>query len=155
MRFHCLGIPHTITNKDYVACPFTQKVLNFCKMMNSRGHYIIHYGHEDSDVICNEHVTVTTNKDLEISYSDYDWKKGHFKFSLDDHAHKTFNTNAILEIKSRKQKNDFLLAFWGYGVKHVCDAHSDLIVVEPGIGYSEGYFAPYKIFESYALYHAY
>ena len=40
--------------------------------MSARGHYIIHYGHEDSDVICNEHVWVITNEDWKIAYGDYD-----------------------------------------------------------------------------------
>ena len=49
---------------------------------------------------------------------------------------------------------DFILPFWGAGVRPICDAHDDLIVVEPGIGYAEGFWAKWKIFESYALYHA-
>ena len=155
MRFHVLGVPHTVTSKDYNACAFTQKVWKFGKMMAARGHEIIHYGHEDSDISCSEHVTVVTNKDLKKAYGSHDWKKNFFKYDVNDHAYQTFYANAIREIGLRKQKNDFILPFWGSGVRPVCDAHPDLITVEPGIGYSGGHWARYKIFESYAIYHAY
>lgn len=156
MRFHILGLPHTVTSKEFNACAYTQKVVKFGKMMTERGHEVIHYGHEDSDLICTEHVTVLTNSDFNISYGTHDWRKNFFKFDTNDHAYQTFFKNAIREIGKRKQKNDFILPFWGSGVKPVCDAHEhDTIVVEPGIGYAGGHWARWKIWESYAIMHAY
>ena len=155
MRFHCLGVPHTVSNADYVACAYTQKVVKFCKMMKARGHHVIHYGHEDSVVECDEHVTVLTNEDFDRVYGHHDYKKSFFKFDVNDEVYTTFYKNSIEAIAVRKEKHDFILPFWGSGVRPVCDAHQDLICVEPGIGYAGGHWARWKVFESYAIYHAY
>jgi glycosyltransferase involved in cell wall biosynthesis len=153
MRFHVLAVPHTVTNKQFVACAFTQKVLKFCEMMTRRGHTVIHYGHPDSEVVCTEHVNVITRETYTRVYGNYDWKVQNFKFDLRDDAYQEYNAVAIREIRARQQPNDFVLAFWGQGNKAICDALSDMKVVEPGIGYSQA-FAPYRIYESYALMHA-
>jgi glycosyltransferase involved in cell wall biosynthesis len=155
MRFHALGLPHTVSSKDFNACAYTQKVVKFGKMMTNLGHEVIHYGHEDSDLQCTEHVSVLTNEDFEKSYGSHDWRSKFFKFNTGDHAYQTFYKNTIAEISKRKQKHDFILPFWGSGVRPICDAHPDLICVEPGIGYAGGHWARWKVFESYAIYHAY
>lgn len=154
-RFHVLGVPHTVSSKEFVACAFTQKVVKFCEMMLPRGHEIIHYGHEESQVECTEHVTVITNDVWQKVYGSHDWRKTFFKYDANDDAYQTFIKNTITEIQKRKQPKDFILAFWGNPMKPICDAHSDLIIVEPGIGYAWGHFAPFKVFESYAMHSAY
>ena len=96
-RFHCLGIPHTVTSDEYVSCAFTQKVLKFCNMMSDRGHHIIHYGSEGSNVKCDENVVLVTLDDLSNCYGDK-WKTDLYDYSMDDAVNKKFVKNAILEI---------------------------------------------------------
>lgn len=154
-RIHVLGLPHTVTNDEFVACAYTQKALKFCKMMKGRGHTVYHYGHEDSKTMADEDVTVITNEVWDRVYGTHDYKSKFFKYSLQDEAYQTFYKNTIKEIEKRKKPGDIILPFWGAGVRPICDAHSDLITIEPGIGYAGGHWAKYKIFESYAIYHAY
>lgn len=152
IRLHVLSVPHTASTKEYTVCAFTQKVINFCKMYKDMGMHVIHYGRDDSDVICDEHVTVTTRALNEKVYGIYDWKNQGLKYNQQDEVFKTFNENCIKEIEKRKQPHDIILCFFGLAQKPVCDAHSDLICVEPSIGYPSS-FAPYKVYESYAVMH--
>jgi glycosyltransferase involved in cell wall biosynthesis len=152
MRFHVLALPHTVTTKEYLSCAYSQKVLKFCMMMKKLGHTVYHYGHEESQVECDEHITVTDNTVLQEAYGGYDWKKEFFRHSIDDHANREFERRAIPEVAKRKQPGDFLLCFWGSGHAEIAKAHSDMIIVEPGIGYgSSGSFAQFKVFESHAI----
>ncbi len=154
MLFHCLGLPHTISNSDYVACAYTQKVVKFIKMMSARGHTCIHYGHPDSVVDC-ENVPVITRETFERVYGEHDTKADFFDCRCDNEAYREHQINAGREIaKRKKSKGEFILSFWSVAGEPVCHANPDLIPCEPGIGYA-GPFIPnsWKAFESYSLFH--
>ena len=74
-----------------------------CAMLKRRGHTVIHNGHEDSQVE-GEHVTVTTNGDLEVSYPGWDWRsKGFPPFQVNDFVYGRFYNHAVRAIGARKQ----------------------------------------------------
>jgi predicted 2-oxoglutarate/Fe(II)-dependent dioxygenase YbiX/glycosyltransferase involved in cell wall biosynthesis len=131
MRFHILGIQNSETSKKNIA---EYKLLTFCTIMKKRGHEIIYYGLENSSIDASEYVFIQSQS------------KNSNVLNLDE--------NIIKEIEKRKRLGDFLLAFGGVLHKNICDSHSDMIVVEPSIGYTCGHFAPYKIWDSYSIYHA-
>lgn len=154
MRFHIPSIPHTITSKEHSACAFTQNIVNFCAMMSRRGHEIIHYGHRNSKVECTELVTVIEPETYDILYGNiYDIRKNQYTILSDDsELYSLISGNTIYEIAKRKQPGDFLLLFGGFWHKRIADAHDDLIVVEPAIGYPAS-FCNYKVYPSYAFMH--
>jgi glycosyltransferase involved in cell wall biosynthesis len=148
MRFHVLAIPHTATNKEYLVCAYTQKVLDWCRMMSPKGHTIFHYGHELSDVPCTEHVTLIRDEFLRTCYGSHDPRTELYK--QNKQVDREFVQRALVEVGKRIQKGDFLLCFWGWGHKPVADAFDKSVVVEPGIGTFSS-FAPFRVFESYAM----
>ena len=105
-------------------------------MMKARGHFIMHYGHEESNPDANENISVINKKEFDEVYLDTHKLNGAVnKYSNDDKAYTTFFKNAIREIRKRKLPGDIILPFWGHGVRPICDAHPDLTIIEPGIGY--------------------
>lgn len=119
-------------------------------MMSRRGHHIIHYGHESSQVECAEHVTVVTQALFDKVYGEYDWKSQQFKWDRNDEVHRAYTANCIAEIHKRKQKGDFVLCF--FDQEAVGKAFfAELIVVHPGIGSHRPIWAPYNVFESHAV----
>ena len=154
MRFHIPSIPHTITSKDHSACAFTQNIVNFCAMMSRRGHEIIHYGHRNSKLECTELVTVIEPETYDVLYGNvYDIRKNQYTILGDDsEMYSLIASNTINEISKRKKPGDFLLLFGGFWHKRIADAHGDLTVVEPAIGYPAS-FCNYKVYPSYAFMH--
>jgi glycosyltransferase involved in cell wall biosynthesis len=155
---HVLGLAHTKTNREFMACAYTQKVYKLCKMMMARGYDVYHYGAEGSNPECTENVEVLSDAVQLECYHGYDWKKEPFRHNPADLAYQTFDINAIREIKKRALPGDLLLISMGNYQKPISDAllASGSIypgrVIEMGIGYT-GVFTDRRIFESYAWMH--
>lgn len=156
MRFHIPSIPHTVTSKEHSACAFTQNIVNFCTMMSRRGHEIIHYGHRRSVVECAELVPVVEPETYDMLYGNvHDIRNNQYVTHGDDHPmYDLISGNTIYEISKRKRSGDYLLIFGGFWNKKIADAHGDMIVVEPAIGYP-GSFSNFKVYPSYACLHSF
>jgi glycosyltransferase involved in cell wall biosynthesis len=151
VKIHLLGLAHTVTNRAYMACAYTQKVLKLAQMLTDLGYEVIHYGAESSCVPC-DHVTVITSEDQRKTYGDYDWRSEFFRHDPKDAAYTVFNGNAVREINRRKGPRDILLVPFGNYQEPIAKAVEIPLTVEMGIGY-EGVFADFRVFESYAWMH--
>ncbi len=151
LRFHLLGLAHLETTEKNSACAYTQKIIKLARILKSFGHKIYFYGAEGSQVLCDEFIPVVSQEILYRTYGDYDKSTNFFKHNPNDRAHMEFSANAIEEINKRKQSKDILLCTMGNYQKLISDK-TELMTVEPGIGYS-GVFCPNKVFESYAWMH--
>jgi hypothetical protein len=161
LRFHVPGIAHTVANTAYNSnCAFTGKIIRMCRMLKAAGHTVFMYGSDRDDVACDEHVSCVRATEQMKAFPGHDWETDGFpqNWAVGEGApHKLmelFNKRAAKAIQKRKRPGDFLLCHFGSHAS-IATAHPDLMVVEAGIGYPTPYFAPFKVFESYAVLHAY
>ena len=151
MRFHVVSLPHTNLTEDFTACAYTEKVRKFCIMMKNLGHTVFLYGGEFNEAPCDEHIMCITEEQRlkavgnnHYSAASFDWNLPHWV---------EFNGNVIKGIQERLEHKDFICLITGYASKPIADAFPNELSVEFGIGYG-GWFANYKVFESYAWMHA-
>lgn len=145
---HILTNPSGITHTRYRMDPFNVAALKFIENMLTRGYNIIHYGHESAEVPCENVVCVTNQEHVPPPDNSLMLHKS----ELTD----IYNRRAIEEIGKRKTPRDMILCFYGLANKPTTDAHSDLYVLEPSIGYPpDTVFAPYRAFVSYSQMHYY
>lgn len=150
MRFHVTALPHTHTTADYLACAYTAKVINFCRMMKNLGHTVYLYGGEQNEALCDEHVVCVFEADRAAHVGDKHFTSASFDYNLPFWTNA--NTRMAAEIAKRAEKTDFVCVIGGYAQKQIADALPHMITVEFGVGYG-GTFSKYRVFESYAWMH--
>jgi len=150
MIFHVCALPHTHSTAEYLACAYTAKVINFCRMMRSLGHQVFLYGGEKNEAPCTEHIVCVSEADRAAHVGDNHFTSASFDYNL------PFWTNAnakmAAEISRRAEKQDFVCVIGGYAQKQIADALPHMITVEFGVGYG-GTFSKFRVFESYAWMH--
>jgi len=133
---HILCSPNKPVHIDNRTDPFAIAVISFVRNMEELGWKCIVYTIPGSQVPCESVLS------LPAVYND---SKENIKL---------YNEIAGLEISKRKQPGDIIACFHGWENKGASDFNSDLIIVEPSIGYDpSAIFAPYRVFTSYSQMH--
>lgn len=129
MKLHILSNPHQPTTLNYRSEPFSVLVHKFISNLSNKFE-MIHYGIPGASVEC---------ESVDLPIGDAEW-----------------NAAASHAISRNKSPDDMILCFYGSDNKAAVEAHSDLKIIEPSIGYNTAaVFAPYRVFASYAIMHYY
>jgi len=150
MRFHVCALPHTNTASGFIACAYTAKVINFCRMMIDRGHEVFLYAGEQNEAPCTEHIVCVSEADRAAHVGASHFTSASFDYNLP--FWRNANARMAAEIGKRAQGQDFICVIGGLAQKQIADAHPHMITVEFGVGYG-GTFSKYRVFESYAWMH--
>ena len=147
-RLHILANPHGITDLTYRMEPFNIAAAKMITNMTQCGYEVLHYGHELSQVDCENIAVVHSNEVFPRGEDD-----------LFEHNHaivKIFCRRVREQLLTRYQPGDVVLCFYGTDQQDAVRDIPGMIVVEPSIGYrTECVFAPYRVFTSYAQMHYY
>ena len=148
MRLHVLANPHGITDLRYRMEPFNIAVSKFVTNMTQLGWDIVHYGHELSQVDC-ENIPVIFPTEVAPQPQDT-------LFPHNPTVAKLFGQRVNLALSKNAKPGDAVLCFYGSDHYDAVQNIPGVLVVEPSIGYrAEAVFAPYRVFTSYAQMHYY
>lgn len=133
---HILSSPHSPVHIDRRIDAFSIAVIKFVENMQKLGWNCIHYGIVGCQVPCETVMCLDSiHHDTQQNISVY-------------------NKRAAKEIALRKKPDDLIMCFHGWENREAAEANSDLLIVEPSIGYeTRAVFAPYRVFVSYAQQH--
>lgn len=149
---HMLAPFHTIVSNEFSHCAFTGKVLRFPKMMKSTGFKIVEYGVEGSESLADEHVVVLTRKRRDKLIGRV---SGHIgsKAVLGSPLHTEFSKKLLPLIQRRIRPFDIVAHPFGRSHIELYGLLPQAFHVETGIGYPDGPFGAFRIFESEAWRH--
>jgi glycosyltransferase involved in cell wall biosynthesis len=147
-----IGLFHTICHPDYDHCAFTGKVWRFSKMMRMQGYKVIEYSNGESLSEANEHIQILTKDELMFHTKTSDTVNT-VNHTIGTPHWKIFNERVLKELKKKVKPGDIICHPFGPAHPDVVAAFPNNPHVETGIGYPNGPFGAFRIFESYAVMH--
>lgn len=140
---HILGLPHTRISEVFSTCAFTQKILNFRKILD-----ILWYKYKIYSPGGEWVVQCMTNEERDRIFKGNTWQTMYDRSNTE--GRDIFNVNAINEINSCKRAGDLIIATYGELNDKIIQG-TDLPAMELGIWYrGVSQKSKYKVFESYA-----
>jgi glycosyltransferase involved in cell wall biosynthesis len=128
--------------------PFGIAVAKFIINMSKLGWEMTHYGHELSQVDC-KNVAVVSASEIPPPSQDT-------LFPHNPAVAKLFGQRVNQILSTDVKPGDAVLCFYGSDHYDAVQNLSNVLIVEPSIGYrAEAVFAPYRVFTSYAQMHYY
>lgn len=160
MRLHLLGIPHTVTHRDWSHCAFTGKVLRMASMLRPYGLHVTHYGVAGSTSGADTDV-VLMDQDEHQALLEHPYEHGTALYGRDavdgSELYRQWNLYARDELKERVAPGDLILLPFGHAhaaaVRGLPVLAAGAGAIESGIGYFDT-LLPWRIYESFAVRHA-
>lgn len=149
---HVIGLFHTICNHDYDHCAFTGKVMRFGKMMKAKGYKVIEYSNDVSISDVTEHVSMIPKDEL-LSYTKTNDTVKSGNNSIGTPQWREFDKKLKIEMSSRVKDGDIICHTFGPAHVDLLKMFPNAFHVETGIGYPNGPFGAFRIFETYAWMH--
>lgn len=149
---HMVGLFHTICNSDYDHCAFTGKVWRFSKMMQMQGYKVIEYSNGDSLSEAQEKVQIMSEKEL-MSYTKTSDTVNTVNHSIGTPHWQIFDERIVPELRKRVKDGDIICHPFGPSHTRLLTEFPNAFHVETGIGYPNGDFGAFRIFESNAVMH--
>lgn len=146
---HLIGLFHTIPSAKYSHCAFTGKVLRWSKMMNLRGYKTVEYSNGESESACERKMQILGEAELAALIGERRETDFHGNTAVIGSSHwQEFDKRLRPALRDRLAQGDIILHPFGrshYALKSDFPEQSH---VESGIGYPDGPFGAYRIFES-------
>lgn len=153
--YHIFSPQNIVNRPSLAAMPQARNCRNVCQIAIDLGHTVYHYGAENSEVVCTEHVDVIREAELEAFYGDaYQHFSQKSLGHTGDPIYQLWLERTYKALRTRAREGDYLCAIWN-GHREITDTvcksewGKAMHAMEVSIGY-EAVWTRYKVFQSKA-----